>query len=205
MAGLLGKYTNFIPVTCAPELRRAKDREVRNFTANLTVIGATNGTAPGTVAAGINLLHTAPLYSQGGMIYSIGFEVTAGGTVGSVARVGIYSNTNEPNMYYPDRLLYDSGEFSTTGAGIKTGICNLNVPAGLSCWGVYHAGTAAPTVRTVPVAGTYLETTAQSNLSTRYTCISTSRTYAALPDKYPYPITHGSNTVFPLMAVSWEI
>lgn len=204
MAGNLGKYTNFIPITAAPELRRVKNTIVQNFTAPLTVIGMTNATAPGTVAAAVNLLHTAPLYSQGGMIYSISFEVTGGGAAGSVARVGLYSNTEEPNMFYPDKLLFDSGEISTTGTGIKTTVCNVNVPPGLSCWGVYHAGVAAPTIRTVPVAATYLETISQANLSTQYTCISTSKVYDILPNKYPYPITFGSNTVFPLIAISWN-
>lgn len=203
MAGLLDKRQ--LPRSSNFQQYRSKGRNAEYpYDRFLTIAGAMNCTGLGTVAAGVNLLHTVPLHSQGGVIYSVSFEVTTGGAAGSVARVGIFANTDEPNMFYPERLLFDSQSISTTGTGVKTSVCNTMVPPGLSCWIAYIAGTAAPTIRTIAVAATYGECYAQSNLSTNYTYISTSFTYGDLPIRYPIATTHGSNSVFPAIAIDWE-
>jgi len=100
-----------------------------------------------TATLAIDTLWAVPeVFEEPVLLDGIAFEVTLGGTTGSVGRIGVYAPMSERNDY-PGRLLWDGGEFTTTGTGAKASASRrLLLRPGLY-WFVYLAGVAAPTVR----------------------------------------------------------
>lgn len=152
------------------------------------VANSNNSTATVNAVLSVNTLRAVPfIHSNGFRISAFGFSVTTGGAAGSVGRAGIYDcNDDLRGDCYPKRLLYETGEISTTSTGRKNTTPNLDLEEGRMYWAVYLCGVAAPTVSAVPVAGVDVLLGASSGVgSTRETHISVAYTYAALPQTFP--------------------
>lgn len=147
--------------------------------------GATKAQAPSTAAVAINKLQALPfICERGGTVDRLSFRVTAVGTAGSVARVGIYKNAGD-NDLEPGALVVDGGEYDTTATGVKTTTISNVLSPGLY-WFAYVCGTAAPTVRSIAIASINNAILGVPGSSSGSWSIpwSVNYTYAALPDPY---------------------
>lgn len=129
---------------------------------------------------------------------SIAFEITAGGGVGSVARVGIYTNSDVDGELYPDQLVIDGGEFDTTGIGVKSTSINAGVllARGRVYWAVYLCGVAAPTVRGITAGGcANILGFSSSSFASPQNRITVSQAYGSLPRTFPNAATFGNGIV----------
>jgi hypothetical protein len=149
---------------------------------NTYAVGLQNCSTLTTGAPAINEIWCVPFIpNQRIAITSIGFRVTSAGGAGSKARVGIYDMQSQSD-FMPKHLIYDSGEFSTTTTGNKqnTSISVVLEP-GQMYWFAYLAGTAAPTIRTIPPAGIYPLHGVGIAATVPEVGISLTYSYAALP------------------------
>jgi len=154
--------------------------------------GRCNCTAGGTVAYAKDRLVAIPfLMNAPFRIDSVQFNVTTGGAAGSKARCGIYDSVDDRNgRPYPGALLADGGEFDSTATGVKLTSVSIDCEPGHLYWFAYACGTAAPTVRSVPLAALKPTVGADAAMAgTPYWGVYVSLTYAALPKAFPLDTT----------------
>ena len=145
--------------------------------------GGTKTSPTANTAGTIDRLEACPFVCErGGTIDRLAFRVTTGGTAGSVARVGIYTNTGDNNPQ-PNALVVDGGEFDTTTTGVKSATISNVLAPGLY-WFVFHAGVAAPTIRGWGVAALNNTILGISAVSGWDSVFRVTKAYAALPDPF---------------------
>lgn len=143
----------------------------------------------GQICLSVDSLGAYPfVVGRGGRISRIAFEVTVGGTAGSVARVGIYKPTSKTNIY-PGELVVDGGEHDTTSAGVKiTGFdfgLHEVLEAGLY-WFAGLVGVAVPTLRVLlPVGVNSILGVPPTFGAAPYDRLIVDRAYGALPETFP--------------------
>lgn len=144
--------------------------------------GRVNGTAGTSASHSANVLRAVPFRApaRGCTIDQLAFNVTAG-VAASNARIGAYRATSESNLY-PGARIFDSGDISTVANGVKT-----HAPTPFTCtpgeliW-IVHVGSAAPTLRTVPVGGLDAVVGTDATMGTLVGVgLSVAHTYGALP------------------------
>lgn len=154
-----------------------------------------NGTINTAVQA-VNVLRATPFHSgQGGKFDRLLFEVSLGGAAGAVARVGIYSDINDDGNFYPDKLIVDSGEFSTTVAGVKSSTIDITLDPDRIYWMASTNGVNTSTMRVTGSSPTSGILGLPSTLGfLPRTGFSSPRAYAALPSVFPsgYPFATGA-------------
>lgn len=140
-----------------------------------------------TVTPAINTLYAIPFMTgRGGVVDRLAFEVTTGGAVGSVARMGLYTNVDDPDVLYPNRLIVDGGEQDTTTVAVKTSTVSVTMPQATVYWAVLHVGVAAPVVRGLLGLATNNMLGYPSTIGgTPYTELTFATAYAALPATFP--------------------
>lgn len=155
------------------------------------VAGMVNGTALVTGAPTTGVIFALPFVSPlGGTLDRIIFRVTTGAG-SSVARVGIYSNLPHNQALYPNALLLDGGEKTTTANNTThSSTISLRIEPGELYWFAYLCGTAAPTIRCLAIAGCWAMMGLNANLATTPQIgWSVSQTYGALPATFPVDYT----------------
>lgn len=126
------------------------------------------------------------LSHRGGTLDRIGCRVTTAAT-GGRARLGIYKNTSDTNLY-PGALLIDAGEITTDTTGAKTLAISQALDANTLYWLAIQP--TAGTFRSIPVAYCFPILGVSSGLGdvNPYVHWQVSRTYGPLPD----PFTSGA-------------
>ena len=169
--------------------------------------GRTNATAGSTVAYAINRLVAIPfIVNSPFAIDAIQFNVTTGGGAGSKARIGIYDSVEDrKGLVYPGNLLVDGGEKTTTSTGVKSTIdLTVELEPGHVYWMAYLAGTAAPTVRGIPVGGLSVLPGCDATMpaASPFWGMYVAFTYAALPRTFPDPnvLSGESGSVAPALS-----
>jgi len=142
-----------------------------------------------TVAPAINTLIAIPfLNGKERSIDRLAFEVITGGAAGSVARVGIYTNSEVDGELYPKKLVIDGGEYDTTANGIKSTSINAGIllAGGRIYWAVYFCGVSAPTLRAILGGGcaNFLGFSS-SVFSASRNRLTIAQGYGALPADFP--------------------
>jgi hypothetical protein len=148
--------------------------------------GIQNQTVFSNANPALNQLRCYPIVlSRQCLLSKISFEVTTGGTAGSVGRCGIYRCTSIGNMY-PSSLVVDSGEFDCTSIAVKTtGSLSVVLSAG-----IYFLATnfsvAAPNCRLVSSAAHPFHIWGALNtLVTLPDLMFVALAYGALPSSFP--------------------
>jgi hypothetical protein len=119
----------------------------------------------------------------------LSFEVTTGGSAGSVARCGIYRATSDTNIY-PLNLVVDAGEFTTTTTGMKTATVSVALEPDILYYAVYNTGVAAPSCRLIVGTGVgHFLGVPPTNLSDGSGVLIATSAYAALPSTFPTGVT----------------
>lgn len=139
--------------------------------------------------------------SVSSIIRNIQVNWTTVAGAGGVARIGMYTNTSDKNLY-PSTLVYDSGELATTaGTGIAP-LASLTIATNTLYWYVVLFGTAAPLLRgaTTPFM---LGGGANINLTPLSACITVNQTYGALPATFPSGGLPETSSPFPRILVSF--
>lgn len=104
---------------------------------------------------------------------------------GSSIRLGVYDSTSLDDIY-PLNRLFDSGALSSATTGVKTATATLTLQQGKLYWACYVAGTAAPTVRALAVAGCAPSLGLDAAMGTATGVGYTGAfTFGALPATYP--------------------
>lgn len=150
------------------------------------IANCVNHTTNPTGSPAIDTLIAMPFISpaHGGTLDRIAFRVTTGGALGSVARVGLYENTDNKNLY-PAALLADSGSTVTTSTGAKTYTISQELEPGRVYWLAYVCGTAAPTLRCLAMANCSHLLGQDNNLNNNLNVgLTVAFTFAALPDPF---------------------
>lgn len=145
-------------------------------------LGCQNQTAFSTQAWNLNNL-SASLFevSRTVTLDRIAFEVTTGGSAGSVGRCGIYRAASLSN-FYPSTLVVDGGEKDTTSVAVHSTNVTVTLSPG-SYWVCMLFGVAAPTLRRANSQG--YELGSPSTLATLNSNLDVAFTYAALPATFP--------------------
>lgn len=153
--------------------------------------GRANGTAGSTVAYAIDRLVAIPFVVNAPfLIDTIQFNITTGGGAGALARIGIYdSRDDREGRVYPGARLYDGGEVDGTSTGVHSASPGLSLEAGHVYWMAYHAGVAAPTIRSVPAAGMGILPGCDGAMGTAH--------YWGIYASLTYSSTNGLPTTFP--------
>ena len=125
----------------------------------------------------------------------------------NTTRVGIYTNSREPFVWYPDKLIYGSSALASSSNGVKTETItqtNLVLEQNMLYWMAVAngGGTANPAYRGIAVGGF-------SNLFGLDTAMGTSAfgmleasfTYGALPDTAPAGAIISTVTTIPYVAM----
>jgi len=162
--------------------------------------GIAAGTDLGTFSTTVNVLRAIPFFApRGGTLDKLSFNVTASGSAGSKARVGIYRATSHTNLY-PSSLVVDGGEIATITNGVKTSSISVALTPGELYYFAVLTGTSAPTLRAVTAPSAFpllgIDTSMGTALGTFWTV---SLAYAALPASFPGAATVGTGS-FPLIA-----
>lgn len=150
----------------------------------------TNGAALSTVSGGTNTMVAVPFVWNGPFTTDlIEFEVTTGAGAGGKARAGIYDSANDANgTPYPTSLVTQTAEFDVTGTGVKSTSISVTLTPGRLYFATYNNGTAAATVRAIPLTNVYPFLGLPSTLGTAaqyaYTVASTYDS-STLPASYP--------------------
>lgn len=148
-------------------------------------------------SSGTNTLRSQPFIATGGIVDTIGFEVTVGGAAGAVGRIGIYRSTSDTNIM-PNVLIVDSGEFDCTTAGVKSATVNVKLEPGTLYWLALTFGVNACTVRlTNTISCPQVMGDSSALGSTVRSGITVNRTYAALPNPYTAGSTFATGGVAP--------
>ena len=136
------------------------------------------------VTLSIGTLYTVPFVSpRGATLDRLAFEVTTGGSAGSVARAGIYAATSATNIY-PSALVVDGGEFVTTSTGVKAATISVTLEPDILYWAVYLCGVSAPAIRRTVRFLTVLGVPSTIGANSR-NLLSPAQSYGALPSTYP--------------------
>ncbi len=136
-----------------------------------------------TGAPSANVLRAIPFIapSRGGVLDRIAIAVTT--LLAGNARIGIYRNTSESNLY-PSDLLVDSGDLSTATTGVKAATINVSLVPGELYW-FAHVGSVAATLRCLTVANASNLLGITSGLGTAQSVgVSRAFTFAALPSPF---------------------
>lgn len=166
-----------IPRDAPPSLFRASQAD--GITA---YYGGSGDVVSSTGTPTVDQLHAVPLYSgPGGTIDRIGFNVTTGGAVGSVARCGLYEGSLV--TLAPTALVVDSGEFDTTATGLKEATINKILDPERLYFLAFLCGVAAPTCTTM-TSGWHIFGR-NTSLNAQFGRVKTGFAYAALPTTFP--------------------
>ena len=94
----------------------------------------------GTTATTLNRMYALPFVTQHRRVLSsIAVNLTGAGAAGSNARLGLYRNADDDNLY-PGALRADFGEVDFSSSGVKTiGSLTQVLEANHCHWFVYHA------------------------------------------------------------------
>jgi hypothetical protein len=141
-----------------------------------TALTSTGGLSP-------NLQWGVPfIVTRNCVIDRFGLEITAGGTAGSLSRLGIYLDNGNLS---PGTLLLDAGTIANDSATLQLITVNQALPAGMYWLSFVMNSAASPTFRTIS-AGTYapvlgVPTTAGA---AHRGIIAPAFTFAALPSTF---------------------
>jgi hypothetical protein len=127
-----------------------------------------------------------------GTVERVALNVTTLGA-SSGARVGVYNNTSNTNLY-PSSLIAasDGGELATTSTGFKINTIGspFTLTAGNLYWLAFNCKATAPRVSGVPAAGICQVLGTVSDGVTIGCGWSVASTYGALPSNYPGSATY---------------
>lgn len=145
---------------------------------------------PATTTNTLNFLHATPFISGiGGNLDRLAMECTALGN-GSKIRFGLYTSTNDGNMY-PDQLLVDSGEFDCSAATGSTGVKSATVAVTLRPNKVYwvaclQGGTTSATYRRPVIGAQAVMLGDPTALNTDHNVrVAVAQSYGAMPGTFP--------------------
>lgn len=115
-------------------------------------LGSKTADALTTATGTINVLKAVPFVTEDAFTKDrLEFEVTTGGTAGSVGHVGIYSSAGAINgVPYPDQLVAQSTANVTTSTGVKSATISWAPIPGRLYFAASLYGVAAPIVRSIP-------------------------------------------------------
>lgn len=117
------------------------------------VVGISNSTALGASTVGLNLWRAIPHYFPKDVtIESVNINITVTGSSDSNVAVGIYSN-KEPYIIFPDKLMWESGNYAGNVSGVSSKPCSIQLKAGLYWFSYNVGGTTSPTLRTISTNG----------------------------------------------------
>lgn len=143
-----------------------------------------------TLAVALNTLYAVPLLARGRSIDRMAWEVTTGGALGSVGRMGLYRSIGARNLY-PGALIVDGGEVDTTVVRVNRHVISVPLLPDRLYWAVFLFGTAAATVRaatqdTVANIQPWGINGAAATLSTVCrNALTLAQAYGALPATFP--------------------
>ena len=116
--------------------------------------GAEPGAPTSTLAVTAGRLYAIPFYASRLITLDrLAFNVSTQSN-GQNARIGIYSSHSKSDLY-PDTLIYDSGNLSTTGTGVKNGATSLSISLTPGLYWFAMNCSSTPTVRGFVVADCY--------------------------------------------------
>lgn len=154
----------------------------------LYVVGIENATALNSSVVALNLWRAMPhFFPKDVTISSVNINVTASGSSDSLVGVGIYSN-KDSHILYPDKLVWESGDYAGNVIGVSSKHCSLQLKAGMYWFSYNVGGTTSPTLRTIPSNGqnSFLALTNSTMPVTMYNQIAISSiTYGAFPYMVP--------------------
>lgn len=162
--------------------------------------GQVTDTALTTTSVAVNTLIAVPFVASPHAWDRIAFELTTVSGANGKARVGVYAvdEAREGSMY-PGALLVQGGDTAvSSGTGAKSTTINYQPQDGRLYFAAYLCGTAAPTVRAIPVAGIRAHLGFPSTLGATgavgYTVASTYST-TTLPATFPTGATARTSPV----------
>lgn len=159
--------------------------------------GATGVTLTNTGAVLRAIPFIAP--SRGGTLDRIAFEVTTG--VSQNGRLGLYSSKGVNNIY-PDALLVDSGDISTTPAAMKAFAVSQALTAGRVYWLALNMSSSVAIRGMAAAAASMLAgyTGAVGGVTQGRIGLQVSpQTYGAMPDPFPAAASFIANTTAPML------
>ncbi len=167
------------------------------------VCGEVGGTALTTAAPAVNTFIAVPFVAATPYpIDQIAFEVTTVSGANGKARIGIYRSTTSQNgAFYPGDLMVQAADTAVSGStGIKTTTTTgLSLVEGDLYFAAYLCGTAAPTIRAVPVAAAWpsmgLPSTFGATPQLAYTVASTYSASVGLPSTFPSGATAHTSAI----------
>jgi hypothetical protein len=167
--------------------------------------GATNATAPATVALAVNTLRAFPIFfGKAVSLSAMRVEITTVAAA-TAARFGLYTNT--PGNIYPKDLITDSEgviNTATSGVSVVMPTTNIVIPSPGLYWLAMNS-TTAPTMRarTVAAMPPILGFNPAMGTNSQYTCFSGSLTFAPFPASYPAGQSRAASLACPLAL--WRI
>lgn len=140
---------------------------------------------------------TAPPRAANIDLIAIGVTTLAAGS----ARVGIFKNTSEQNLY-PSTLVYGSGALDTGTTGTKSATPNYVCTPGELLW-LVHTCSAAATLRCLALAACAPIFGHDSSFANAAQVgLAVARTYAALPSTFP--ASAAALTAVPVPALAYR-
>jgi len=159
-------------------------------------MSATACTAPTTLALTANRLYALPFLISGTHTF-IRIAIAVSTLLAGTARLGIYSNTT--GDVYPNALILDAGEVSTSTTGLKEIVINWSPTPGL--YWLSLVSSVACTVRAVAVAGAMPILGLDATLAAAHgDSWYVAYTYGVLPNPYPAGATINNGTM-PIVAL----
>jgi hypothetical protein len=133
-----------------------------------------------------NRLYAVPFYTgKGGKIDGAAFRVVSGHAATRVARIGLYSNTSDSELY-PFQLVQDFGEQDCSTASVKSTAATCVLPEDSIMWAVYVKNHGSVAIRTIIRDDLYPCYGIDSAFGTNPGHgITVAFTYAALPQNFP--------------------
>lgn len=156
----------------------------------------------GSLALAANSLIAVPFYlGRRALVDRVGVNVTGAGGIGSQFRFGLYASTDEEDVLYPDRLLFDSGAEDGTVGGAHIVNSAITLPGNRLYFAAIVGTAVAATIRTVVAAGTPYGLSATLNDVNPGTHLAIAFAFAALPTAFPRGATVQYAAETPMIAV----
>lgn len=120
---------------------------------------------------------------------------------GGVYRIGVYNNVAAPGTWYPNALVFDSGELTSDTVAVDSVACALTILGGRRYHLAILPGVLAATFRSAGGAGcpAFLgnQPTGPAN---RRLGLTVAQAYGALPDPFPAGATYEISVACPIWA-----